>query len=100
MWSANIDTETGEPVKGDHVPERVYRLIGAPRGSTLYWDQPLVVSAYLLSEISGEDKYANSATAYVEDFLKYCVDRNSMFAWGNHQYYDIFEDKVIKFHDG
>jgi Periplasmic pectate lyase len=100
MWSANISTETGEPVKGDHIPERVYRLIGAPRGSSLYWDQPLIVSAYILSEITGEEKYGDSATAYIEDFLKTCVDQNGMFAWGNHQYYDIFEDKVVKFHDG
>lgn len=100
MWCANIDTRTGEPLDDSHVPERVYRLIGAPGGSTLYWDQPLVASACILSEITGEAKYADAVREYIADFLEHCVDQQGMFVWGNHQYYDVYGDSLVYFHGG
>jgi hypothetical protein len=99
MWLASLDTRTGAPVK-DNTPRRVYRLIGAPNGSTLYWDQPLVVTAFELSRLSDDPRYARAAAAYIQAFLEHCVADDGMFQWGNHQYYDIVEDRVVRFSGG
>ena len=100
MWPAVIDVHTGQCPGADHVPRRVYRLIGAPRGSTLYWDQPLVVAAYALSELTGIPRYARAVDAYIESFLAQCVAPTGMFQWGNHQYVDLFEQKTVSFSGG
>lgn len=100
MWPSVLDARTGGYPDGGHVPKRVYRLIGAPRGSTLYWDQPMVVAAYTLSALTENTEYARSADDYIQAFLEFCVAQNGMFRWGNHQYYDVFERKVIEFSNG
>lgn len=100
MWPSVLDVRTGRYPDGDHIPKRVYRLIGAPRGSTLYWDQPLVVAAHALSELIGVPAYAQAADAYVRSFLDRCVAPTGMFQWGNHQYYDLFDRKIVSFSGG
>lgn len=100
MWMSVIHTKTGRPPEKPHTPQRVYRLIGAPNGSTLYWDQPMVVAAHELSRTTGKPEYARAADAYINAFLKRCVDEQGIFQWGNHQYYDVYEDKVIRFNNG
>ena len=93
MWPSALDVRTGRYPDGDHAPERVYRLIGAPRGSTLYWDQPSLVAAYALSEMADTPRYVRS-------FLDLCVAPTGMFRWGNHAYYGTLDRKVIEFHKG
>ncbi|MFW6171215.1 MAG: hypothetical protein ACODAD_12050 [Planctomycetota bacterium] len=100
MWMAVIDTRTGRHPDFEHTPKRVYRLIGAPRGSALYWDQPLTVAAIRLSEVTGKAEYARAVDRYVEDFLAACVASNGMFQWGNHCYYDAYTDKLVPFSGG
>jgi len=100
MWPSVLDLRTGRHPDGGHVPERVYRLIGAPRGSTLYWDQPSVVAAHALSALTGDPRHARSADAYVRSFLELCLAPTGMFRWGNHAYYDVFDHTVIEFHGG
>ncbi|KPJ52796.1 MAG: hypothetical protein AMS16_05930 [Planctomycetes bacterium DG_58] len=100
MWPSVLDIRTGRYPEGDHVPKRVYRLIGAPRGSTLYWDQPSVVAAYALSAVTDMARCAEAADAYVRSFLKLCVAPTGMFRWGNHLYYDVFDRKSVAFHGG
>jgi len=95
MWVASMDTRTREHVL-DNKPRRVYRLIGAPNGSTLYWDQPLVVAAFEVSRLTGDGRYAKGAEAYTKAFLECCV-KDDMFEWGNHKYYDVMKDEVIGF---
>lgn len=101
LWLSVLDTRTGLPPERPHTPARVYRLIGAPRGSTLYWDQPLVVAAHAVSRLSGNPRYAEAADAYMDAFLA-CdgIDGNGLFQWGNHRYYDVYEDAVVHFHGG
>ena len=99
-WPSVVDTRTGRRPDGKHIPKRVYRLIGAPRGSTLYWDQPIVVAAYTLSELTGDPQYAQAANRYVDAFLNRCIADSGLFQWGNHQYYDLLERRVIAFHNG
>lgn len=100
LWPSVVDVKTGRYPEGDYTPRRVYRLIGAPRGSTLYWDQPLVVTARLISEMTGRQQYAEAAGRYLAAFLDRCVAENGMFRWGNHCYYDVFEHRVVEFHGG
>ena len=100
MWVSAVDMHTGCPPGVEHIPKRVYRLIGAPRGSTLYWDQPLVVAAYGLTDLTGKPQYAQSADRYIEAFLARCVAGNGMFQWGNHRYYDVFDNRIVAFSGG
>lgn len=100
LWMAVIDTRTGRHPEFPHTPKRVYRLIGAPRGSALYWDQPLIVAACRLSEITGNPDYTRAVDRYLDDFLAACVAPNGLFQWGNHCYYDAYEDKLVPFSGG
>lgn len=100
MWPSALDVRTGRYPEGDHAPQRVYRSIGAPRGSTLYWDQPMVVAAKALSELTGRPQYGQAADRYVDAFLSQCLSESGMFRWGNHAYYDVFGHTVVEFHGG
>ena len=100
FWPSVLDVRTGRYPERDHVPRRVYRLIGAPRGSTLYWDQPMIAAANALSELTGNPKYSRAADRYLEAFLSRCVAENGMFRWGNHAYFDLSRKTVVDFHRG
>ena len=99
MWMSVLNTRTGHAIL-DHTPPRVYRLIGAPGGTTLYWDQPMLVAAHELSRLTGRASFAIMADRYVTSFLQRCVNERGMFQWGNHQYYDATKDEVIHFTGG
>ena len=121
MWMASLDVRTGRYPKDDSRPaldtgqvyrqitaprgsplytgKRVYRNIDAPRGTSLYWDQPLVVAAYRLGDLTGEGRFASAARAYTSAFLERCVaPTTGVFLWGNHYYYDAFQDVIVSFH--
>ncbi|MFA9477642.1 hypothetical protein ACERK3_04970 [Phycisphaerales bacterium AB-hyl4] len=101
MWMASLDTATGrypiDDTRPEHIGKRVYRNIDAPKGCSLYWDQPAVVAAHALSRCVNDERYVRAADAYVRDFLKRCVASNGIFLWGNHYYYDAFRDVVMRF---
>lgn len=117
MWMSSIDIATGGyPENDSHrdvdikkadiaIPKgcdlragkRVYRNIDAPKGCSLYWDQPLIVSAYTVAKITKQDKYCKAADEYIKDFLEKCVAENGIFLWGNHYYYDAFIDCTVWF---
>jgi len=98
LWLASIDVrEGGQAEPPPESSRRTYRTIHAPHGSTLYWDQPLVALAYWLSTRTGRATYADAADAYLKDFLATSIDPGSgYFLWGNHLYYDVFEDKHVR----
>jgi hypothetical protein len=102
MWMASLDTRTGRYPTDDrrppHIPRRHYRAIDAPQGCSLYWDQPSLLAAYALSELTGSERYRRAADRYVADFLERCVAHNGVFLWGNHYYWDTFQGKTLKFH--
>jgi hypothetical protein len=102
LWVSSVDVRQGGlPKHPDPKHRRWYRDIHSPRGSNLYWDQPLIVAAYALSEQTGDRRYAAAADRYVQDFLKLCVAKETgLFLWGNHIYYDVVEDKVVGFSGG
>lgn len=99
MWLASIDIVNGGlPQELYPSKKRVYREICAPNGSTLYWEQPAVVAAYHLSRLSDDERYAQAADRYLQDFLEHCVSAdNGLFLWGNHLYYDVVQDAIVNF---
>lgn len=99
MWMAAIDLETGDyPVQEPKAGKRVYRNIDAPFGASLYWDQPLITAARLLSRATGNETPARAAADYVREFLAKCVAGNGLFLWGNHYFFKPSLDAVVKFH--
>jgi len=103
MWMASLDTRTGAyPQDAVHpkVGKRAYRDILAPKGCTLYWDQPELVAAYAITKITADEWYAKAADAYVQSFLRKCVRADGLFEWGNHVYYDAFTDKLVHLQGG
>lgn len=102
MWLASVDIlRGGLPESPDPREPRVYRLIHAPRGSTLYWDLPLLVCAHHLAGLDGRSAYRAAADAYVAAFLERCVSpANGLFLWGNHIYYDVTTDENVQFSGG
>ncbi len=103
MWMASLDTRTGcypaDDRRPAHLPKRCYRNIDAPKGVSLYWDQPQVTAAHRLSTLTGDRQYADAADAYVRDFLARCVATTGIFLWGNHYYFDAFRGEVLWFLD-
>lgn len=100
MWPSVLDVRTGRYPDGDHTPRRVYRLIGAPRGSTLYWDQPLIVVATLVDDLAGRPRCVGAVDRYIDAFLAACLREDGLFRWGNHAYYDVVDRRVVEFHGG
>lgn len=102
MWMASLDTKTGrypvEPFAA--IGQRVYREISAPKGSSIYWDQPEMVAACAITVITGEPLFRHAVDAYVRSFLERGIDDNGLFLWGNHRYYDAFTDKFVLFSQG
>lgn len=95
-----MDTQTRRQKGPDHVPERVYRLIGAPGGSTLYWDQPMIMVACTMAVLTDQPRYAEAVARYLDAFLARCVAPNGMFLWGNHAYYDTGDKTLVAFSNG
>lgn len=97
LWPSVLDLRTGFYPAGDEAPRRVYRLIGAPRGSTLYWDQPLLVAAHAVAAATGQPTLTTAAERYVAEFLATCIAPSGMWLWGNHQYWDVFTRRIVSF---
>ena len=103
FWMASLATYSGrypdDATRPPHIPQRAYlnRHVDAPRGATLYWDMPAIVAAHALSQLTGNTRYQEAADAYIRDFLARCVAHNGVFLWGNHYYYDAFQDTTMKF---
>ncbi|WKN42220.1 hypothetical protein [Tunicatimonas pelagia] len=103
FWMASLNTATGEypedDTRPDDRPQRLYqgRPVEAPKGSSMYWDMPQVAMAYYLAEKTGNTTFSTSADAYIQAFFDNCVANNGRFLWGNHYYYDAFQDATLEF---
>ncbi len=99
MWMSAVDLRTGtfpttEPAAG----KRVYRNIDAPRGCSLYWDQPAIAAARLLGRTGRGHEAATATEAYISEFLERSCSATGLFLWGNHYFYRPDLDSVVKFH--
>lgn len=89
MWLSALDANTG---KCPEKPPSSTRIIGytyTPQGVNLYWDQPHLVAAHALSQVTGSPIYTNAADAYVQAFLERSIANCGLFLWGVHYYYDV-----------
>jgi len=73
------------------------RCFWKPRGADLLVDQSTVEVMYLLTQRSGEKKYAQFADTYLASAMELRDDKD-MFWWGWHRFYDVFEDKLSGTH--
>ena len=116
MWPSSIDLTTGTfpndkktsynkstaimPKGCTLLPgKRAYRYIDAPHGSSIYWDQPMLVALSLLSSYDNNNYLKGRAEDYITFFLQNCTAKNGAFLWGNHYYYD-FNKKGVVFFEG
>jgi hypothetical protein len=99
MWMASIDIRTGRYPDAPlaKIGQRVYREISAPKGSTIYWDQPELVAAYAMTQLTGNPLFKKGVDDYIKSFLERGIDEHGLWQWGNHRYYDAFTDKFVGF---
>ena len=101
MFMATLDPATGEYPRNDvrpqHFKPRAYRYIFAPRGSSAYWDQPTLRALYALAELTRDPAYRIASDAYLDDFMRRSVSKCGLFLWGNHYFYDAFDDQNVYF---
>ena len=103
VWMSSLDPMTGQYPENDQrpdsIPQRVYldRSVSAPKGATAYWDIPNFAAAFELSRLSGDSSYREAAKQYLNFYLENCKAENGIILWGNHYYYDAFQDQCVKF---
>ncbi len=104
MFMATLDPATRRYPEDDTRPDtfvqRAYRFIHAPRGCAAYWDQPTLTALELLSEHTGQSSFATAVREYLSFFMERCVSANGAFLWGNHYYWDAFQDRNVGFTGG
>lgn len=66
----------------------------AIRGSNLWADQPTLTALYAFGEVTGSAKYGRAADDYVKYTFDHCRLGNGLLAWGSHNFWDCFAEKV------
>ena len=99
MWDLDTEVYPFDFSRPDSIPCRVYldRSVDAPAGATLYWDLPNIAAAVELSRQTGNMEFEKAAKQYVELYLEKNTAKNGIILWGNHYYYDVIQDKTLKF---
>lgn len=64
----------------------------AIRGGNLFHDIMLLQAADTLTELTGETRYRQAATAYLKFFLDHCRQPTGLFAWGEHAHWDFYRE--------
>lgn len=103
VWMSSLDPSTvlypDNDSRPTDIPARVYlnRSVDAPKGATLYWDFPNLAAAIALSETTGNPKYRKAAIEYIKFYLNHCKAANGTLLYGNHYYYQAFDDQCVRF---
>lgn len=103
VWMSSIDPRTGgypdQDQRPENIPSRVYlnRSVDAPRGASLYWDLPAIAAVFELSKHRAKVEYREAAAAYLKYYLDRCRAQNGIILWGNHYFYNAFQDQCVKF---
>ncbi len=103
VWVASWDLKTEQYpfnfTRPDSIPNRVYlnRFIDAPAGATLYWNLPDLAACLDLSDATGDARLGEAALAYASTYLDRCTNRDGIILWGNHYYYHVLMDTVVRF---
>jgi hypothetical protein len=87
MESHRIPEDVPGNIEGQRYSDR------SLRGGNLMHDVMLLRTCDLLSKMTGETNYEGAATEYLKFFLSHCPQRTGLFPWGEHAYWDFFEEK-------
>ena len=63
-----------------------------PAGANMLMDQSTLKTMFLMSKVTGDDKYARFARDYMGYWTNNLVDDKGFFWWGWHRHYDVYED--------
>jgi hypothetical protein len=66
-----------------------------PAGANLLPDQAMLRTFLLLSEATGDARFASFARGYVAYSLKHLVDDKGFLWWGWHRHYDVHQDRMV-----
>lgn len=96
MWASIVDTRTGGvPQRGVPVVADTRASDRAIGGSNLYHDVATLRAFRVLSQLSGDSRYAQAGDAYLADALRYTTSPvNGLLGWGEHLFYDLYQDQV------
>ncbi len=96
MWAAVVDVRTGEvPQKGVPSVAGTRASDRAVGGSNLYHDVATLRAFRVMSQLSGDPRYAQASDAYLADALRYTTSSaNGLLGWGEHLFYDLYQDRV------
>ncbi len=96
LWAGVIDArDLSVPREGVPPPAGVREHDRAVGGSNLYHDVVTLRVFRVLSAITGEPEFAAAARAYIDYSLRHArSERTGFLAWGEHLYYNLFEDRV------
>ena len=99
MWNLESEKYPFDFSHSDSIPCRVYldRSVDAPGGSTLYWGLPDIAAAVEISERTVNKNLEKASKEYVQSYLEKNTSKNGIILWGNHYYYDVIQDKTLKF---
>ncbi len=98
-WDLNSETYPFDFSRPDSIPCRVYldRYIDAPAGSTLYWSLPDLSAVVHLSRVIKDPDLLRAAKDFAATYLDRCTNKDGVILWGNHYYYHVIMDTVVKF---
>ena len=95
---AILDVRTRDCPENPLPLEETYRVLRrerrGPAGANLYLDQPTLHAMYLLSQVTGDRKYADFARKEIACYLSKLVDHKGLIWWGWHRHYDVFKDEM------
>ena len=63
------------------------------RGGNLFHDVMLLRAADCISDLTGQAKYRDAATAYLKFYFEHCRQPTGLFPWGEHAYWDFFAER-------
>jgi hypothetical protein len=63
------------------------------RGGNLFHDVMLLQACDQLTALTKDEKYSRARRSYLEFFIKSCPQPTGLFPWGEHAYWDFFEEK-------
>ncbi len=96
LWCAVMDArDLSVPRQNVPFVEGIRPGDRAVGGSNLYHDVATLKAFRVLSDVTGNSRYANAATGYLRDFLTHAQSPvTGLLGWGEHLYYDVYEDRV------
>ncbi|MBN2209847.1 MAG: AGE family epimerase/isomerase [Sedimentisphaerales bacterium] len=93
-----LDVDTLEcprqPLPLDEAWRVIRRERRNPAGANLYCDRSLMNALFIMSQRSGDEKYAQAAQACIAYYFDHLVDEKGLLWWGSHRHYDVYEDKM------